>query len=92
MSGSFAYIRKFQASFNLPPASETPALPNFTGGLVGYFAYDSVRYIEPRLKNVPAQDPINLPDIWLMVSDTVIVFDSLRDTLSLITHAITDCP
>ena len=83
----FAYIREFQASFNLPPASETPALPNFTGGLVGYFAYDSVRYIEPRLKNVPAQDPINLPDIWLMVSDTVIVFDSLRDTLSLITHA-----
>lgn len=83
----FAFIRDFQKTFKTPPVSETPTLPNFTGGLVGYFAYDSVRYIEPRLKNVPASDPINLPDIWLMVSDTVIVFDSLRDTLSLITHA-----
>ncbi|MBC7750982.1 MAG: anthranilate synthase component I, partial [Candidatus Saccharibacteria bacterium] len=70
----FEFIRKFQNTFKTPPVSETPALPSFTGGLVGYFAYDSVRYIEPRLKNVPEFDPINLPDIWLMVSDTVIVF------------------
>jgi anthranilate synthase component 1 len=83
----FAFIREFQSAFNMPPVLETPSLPNFTGGLVGYFAYDSVRYIEPRLKNVPQADPINLPDIWLMVSNTVIVFDRLRDTLSLITHA-----
>ncbi len=83
----FEFIRDFQKTFITPPVSETPALPSFTGGLVGYFAYDSVRYIESRLKNVPESDPINLPDIWLMVSDTVIVFDSLRDTLSLITHA-----
>lgn len=83
----FEFIREFQKTFKTPPVSETPALPNFTGGLVGYFAYDSVRYIEPKLKNIPESDPINLPDIWLMVSDTVIVFDSLRDTLSLITHA-----
>lgn len=83
----FAFIREFQKKFKTPPVSETPALPSFTGGLVGYFAYDSVRYIESKLKNVPASDPIGLPDIWLMVSDTVIVFDSLRDTLSLITHA-----
>lgn len=83
----FAFIREFQKNFKTPPVSETPALPSFTGGLVGYFAYDSVRYIEHKLKNTPEADPINLPDIWLMVSDTVIVFDSLRDTLSLITHA-----
>ena len=83
----FEFVRDFQKKFKTPPVSETPALPNFTGGLVGYFAYDSVRYIEHKLKNTPEADPINLPDIWLMVSDTVIVFDSLRDTLSLITHA-----
>jgi len=83
----FTFIREFQQNFKTPPVSETPTLPSFTGGLVGYFAYDSVRYIEPKLKNIPAFDPIGLPDIWLMVSDTVIVFDSLRDTLSLITHA-----
>jgi anthranilate synthase component 1 len=83
----FAFIREFQSTFNMPPVAETPTLPSFTGGLVGYFAYDSVRYIEPRLNNTPDADPINLPDIWLMVSETVIVFDRLRDTLSLITHA-----
>jgi anthranilate synthase component I len=83
----FEFIRDFQSTFKTPPVSETPTLPNFTGGLVGYFSYDSVRYIEPKLTNAPQADPINLPDIWLMVSDTVIVFDRLRDTLSLITHA-----
>ncbi len=83
----FQFIREFQSTFKTPPVSETPTLPSFTGGLVGYFSYDAVRYIEPRLTNVPQADPINLPDIWLMVSDTVIVFDRLRDTLSLITHA-----
>ncbi|EXE01184.1 chorismate binding enzyme family protein [Acinetobacter baumannii 1277411] len=52
--------------------------------------YDAVRYIEPRLKNVPAADPITLPDLWLMLSKTVIVFDNLKDTLFLIVHADTE--
>ncbi len=57
---------------------------------MGYLGYDAVRYIEPRLKNVPAADPITLPDLWLMLSKTVIVFDNLKDTLFLIVHADTE--
>lgn len=83
----FQYIRDFQAQFNVPPHALTPDLPQFTGGLVGYFGYDSVRYIEPRLKNVPEADPVGLPDLWMMLSKTVIVFDNLKDTLFLIVHA-----
>ncbi len=90
-SDPFQYIRDFQAQFHVPTQQDLPALPSFTGGLVGYFGYDAVRYIEPRLTNVPAADPVGLPDIWMMLSKTVIVFDNLKDTLFLIVHAdVTD--
>ncbi|WP_151778645.1 anthranilate synthase component I [Acinetobacter brisouii] len=88
-SDPFQYIRDFQAQFKVPTQQEIPELPSFTGGLVGYFGYDAVRYIEPRLKNVPAEDPVGLPDIWMMLSKTVIVFDNLKDTLFIIVHADT---
>lgn len=77
----------FKRSLKVPTQQDLPALPNFTGGLVGYFGYDAVRYIEPRLKNVPEADPVGLPDLWMMLSKTVIVFDNLKDTLFLIVHA-----
>ena len=83
----FQYIRDFQAQFQVPTQKELPALPSFTGGLVGYLGYDSVRYIEPRLNNVPEADPVGLPDLWLMLSKTVVVFDNLKDTLFIIVHA-----
>ena len=83
----FQYIRDFQAQFKVPTQADLPQLPSFTGGLVGYFGYDAVRYIEPKLKNVPQADPVGLPDIWMMLSKTVIVFDNLKDTLFLIVHA-----
>nr|WP_279052513.1 anthranilate synthase component I [Acinetobacter tandoii] len=83
----FEYIRTFLAQFKVPTQADLPDLPSFTGGLVGYFGYDAVRYIEPRLNNVPEADPVGLPDIWMMLSKTVIVFDNLKDTLFLIVHA-----
>jgi len=88
----FQYIREFQSQFKVPTQAELPDLPNFTGGLVGYLGYDAVRYIEPKLKNVPTADPVGLPDLWLMLSQTVIVFDNLKDTLFLIHHADTSQP
>lgn len=88
----FQYIRDFQAQFKVPTQAELPDLPSFTGGLVGYFGYDAVRYIEPKLKNVPEADPVGLPDIWMMLSKTVIVFDNLKDTLFLIVHADATAP
>ncbi|KAA8732345.1 anthranilate synthase component I [Acinetobacter qingfengensis] len=86
-SDPFQFIRDAQAKYKVPPRELIPNLPQFTGGLVGYFGYDAVRYIEPRLTNTPEQDPVNLPDIWMMLSKTVIVFDNLKDTMFLITHA-----
>ncbi|MBF0256481.1 MAG: anthranilate synthase component I [Gammaproteobacteria bacterium] len=79
-----AFIEQFQARFK---AAEVKGLPRFNGGLVGYFGYDSVRYIEPRLGPCAKPDPIGAPDILLMVSDEVVVFDNLKGRLYLIVHA-----
>ena len=78
------WIEQFHAQFKV---AELPDLPRFTGGLVGYFGYDTVRYIEPRLGNCPNPDPLNVPDILLMVSDEVLVFDNLAGKLYLIHYA-----
>ncbi len=81
------WIEQFQTRFKVPRFDEQP---RFDGGLVGYFGYDTIRYIEPRLRSVEAQekpDPIGVPDILLMVSDEFVVFDNLSGKLSLWTHA-----
>jgi anthranilate synthase component 1 len=79
-----AWIEQFQQRYQVP---RLPGQPRFTGGLVGYFGYDSVRYIEPRLAKAQHPDPIGTPDILLMVADEVVVFDNLRGRLYLICHA-----
>jgi anthranilate synthase component 1 len=78
-----AWIEGFQARFHSP---ELPGMPRFTGGLVGYFGYDTVRYIEPRLAAFDKPDLIGSPDILLMVSEELVVFDNLSGTLLLIVH------
>ena len=81
------WIAAFQARHPVPII---PGQPRFTGGLVGYFGYDTVRYIEPRLNETSCgmkkPDPIGVPDILLLVSDEIVVFDNLKGTLSLIVH------
>jgi anthranilate synthase component I len=79
-----AWIQDFQTGFRAP---EMPGLPRFNGGLVGYFGYDTVRYIEPRLAEFTKPDLLDCPDILLMVSDELLVFDNLAGTLQLIVHA-----
>ena len=79
-----AWIADFRHRFREP---EVPGLPRFTGGLVGYFGYDAVRYIEPKLGECPSADPLGLPDILLMESEKVVVFDNLKGKLFLIVHA-----
>jgi anthranilate/para-aminobenzoate synthase component I len=64
--------------------ADHPGLPRFNGGLVGYFGYDCVRYVEKRLGACPNPDPLGVPDILLMVSDAVVVFDNLAGKM----HAI----
>ncbi|SEI37647.1 anthranilate synthase component 1 [Allopseudospirillum japonicum] len=80
-----AEVEKFLAQFKVP---DLPNLPRFNGGLVGYFGYDIVRYIEPRLAKIPSQaaDPLAVPDILLLVSTDVVVFDNLSGKLFLLTH------
>jgi anthranilate synthase component 1 len=78
-----AWIESFQGRYRAP---DLPGLPRFTGGLVGYFGYDTVRYIEPRLSGLDRSDLIGCPDILLMVSEEVLVFDNLAGTLLLIVH------
>lgn len=85
----FDYIRKLMAQYKMPTAEDMATLPSFSGGLVGYFGYDMVRVIEPSLGLSDAPNPISMPDMWLMLSMSVIVFDSLENTLSIIVYA--DC-
>jgi len=78
-----AWISAFQARFRV---AVHPGLPRFTGGLVGYFGYDTIRYIEPRLARCPNPDQQDTPDILLMVSDQVVVFDNLSGRMYIILH------
>ncbi len=78
-----AWIESFQERFRVP---ELPELPRFTGGLVGYFGYDTIRYIEPRLARNASPDTLQTPDILLMVSEEVVVFDNLSGRLYVVVH------
>lgn len=78
-----AFVEDFQKRFRV---AELPGLPKFTGGLVGFFAYDCVRYVEKKLSACVKPDPIGSPDIQLMVSEDVVVFDNLKGELFLVTH------
>jgi len=80
----FVFIADFKARYKVAPLQ---GAQRYCGGLVGYFAYDTVRYVEPSLGASPGEDDIGTPDILLMVSEEVVVFDNLRGTLSLIVNA-----
>ena len=73
-----AFVEAFQQRYRVAPVE---GLPRFNGGLVGYFGYDSVRYVERKLAKCPNPDPLGTPDILLMVSDAVVVFDNLAGKL-----------
>ena len=79
-----AFVESFKARYKAP---ELDGLPRFTGGLVGYFGYDCVRYVEPHLRASTPEDVLGTPDILLSVSDEVLVFDNLAGKLILVIHA-----
>ncbi len=81
------WIENYKAAIKVP---EIAGMPRFNGGLVGYFGYETIRYIEPKLAGVSAEnksDPLQTPDILLMLSEEVVVFDTLNGILSIIVHA-----
>jgi anthranilate synthase component 1 len=79
-----AFVQSFLGRFK---AALMPDLPRFCGGLVGYFGYGTVRYIEKRLAHDPKDgkpDELNTPDISLLLSDQLAVVDNLTGKLHLI--------
>jgi len=82
-----AFLREFLCRFRVAPQ---PGLPRFCGGLAGYFGYDTVRHIEPRLAaRKPAQSDAldDLPDMLLLLTDELAVIDNLAGKIYLIVYA-----
>ncbi len=79
------FLEAYRAQFKVPESIDGVDLPPFQGGLVGYFAYDTVRYVEKRLADTAPDDEIGVADIVLMHSSEVVVFDNLAGTLTLVT-------
>ncbi len=79
-------IAKIMREYTCP---RLEGLPTFTGGLVGYFSYDYVKYSEPKL-NLDAEDVERFKDVDLMLFDNVIAFDNLKQKIFVIANAKTD--
>lgn len=82
------YIRQIIEE-NKSPGIE--GFPTFTGGLVGYFSYDYIKYSEPGL-DLNAEDEENFKDVDLMLFDKVIAFDNLKQKMIFIVNIKTDAP
>ena len=80
----FEFIEAYQQRFRV---AEPEELPRFNGGLVGYFGYDTVRFVEHRVADSAPPDNVNTPDILLMLSEEVVVFDNLRGKMMLMVYA-----
>jgi len=82
------FIEAYQARFKI---ATRPGMPRFCGGLAGYFGYDAVRCIEPRMARSaelrPLPDPIGTPDILLVQCEELAVIDNLSGRLYLIVYA-----
>ncbi|HEX4917091.1 MAG TPA: anthranilate synthase component I [Limnobacter sp.] len=75
------FVEQYHARFKVPPMA---GVPRFFGGLAGYFGYDSVRYMEPRLEKTRKRDDLGIPDILLMLTDRLAVVDNIQGTIQLI--------
>ncbi|UZW61596.1 anthranilate synthase component I [Lysobacter enzymogenes] len=80
----FAEVERLRAEHKVP---KIDGLPGFAGGLVGWFGFECIQYIEPRLAGGDKPDELGTPDILLMQSEEVAVFDNLKGRLYLIVHA-----
>src|SRR5512142_3202257 len=78
------FIKDYQSRFRVAPL---PGLPRFTGGLAGYFGYDTVRYIEHKLAGTQKPDVLGTPDILLMLTEQLAVIDNLSGKLTFIVYA-----
>ena len=80
----FSVLRSILKPYKL---AKTPGLPPFCGGLVGYFSYESINFIEPR---VPNTLPPDAPMAEFIIPETLLVFDNIAHTLDIIALSF-DC-
>ncbi len=80
------WVEEFHAGFQCDDLPERFTQLRFTGGLVGYFGYETINYIEPDVFEDNLPDSLATPDILLMVSEEVVVFDNLNGTAIIIVH------
>jgi anthranilate synthase component 1 len=83
VSDPLDFVSRLQNDFNAPRMAE---LPVFTGGLVGYFGYEVVQRFEPRLVDRTKHDELGTPDMVLLLSEEVAVFDNLAGRLYLVVN------
>jgi anthranilate synthase component 1 len=76
---------EIEAELSRFQAVTLPGLPRFTGGAVGYLAYEVARYFEPRLP-AAANDPLGLPEAVFLFTDTLLVFDHLQHKIKVVSH------
>lgn len=79
------HIREVLSKYKSPVIE---GMPTFTGGLVGYFSYDYLKYSEPTLR-LDAKDTEGFKDVDLMLFDKVIAFDNLKSKIILIANVST---
>jgi len=79
----YLFVREYLARFKVPPNDE---MSRFAGGLVGYFGYDTVRYVEPKLERTTPTGTLDTPDILLMLSDEFLVFDNLKGKIQFVCY------
>ena len=78
------FVRSFKARYRVVMK---PGMPRFCGGLAGYFGYDVVRFIEPKIGRVEKPDPVGVPDLLLLLVDELAIIDNISSTLYLLVYA-----
>jgi len=79
-------VEQEMARFQQVPVAGVPA---FTGGAIGYVAYDAVRHFEPRV-HPPEADPLGIPEAIWMFCDSMVVFDHIHHTIKVVAHCRLD--
>ena len=77
-------LEKYMSAFKPVPS---PKLPVFSGGAVGYLAYDMVQFFEPSV-GLPPPDVLNLPDMLYLLADTLVIFDHRYRTLQVVANVV----
>jgi len=78
-------LRELRALMAQYEPIKLPGLPAFHGGAVGYLSYDQVRFFEKLPDENP--DPLKLPDLYFMITDTIVVFDHVKNKIQIVSNA-----